>query len=559
MIRIPKLPFVSSPPNDSKVQRERQDTWNSSSSTLVGPTHAKPGRANDRKNFFLKHLPAEAPQVDDPVASQLRETQFDAVTALLKEGPKTNRFSVAAEYELEQLKRELEPADKKNIHQFRKKLINLLAANMLPANMPAAKAKKCATTLFKQAMIDHHNGESWQPIKRSFINDEHLYSSRLIPAGQMKHNGCNIFERDYQDKGVCSGTSTCTEHATNLWISEFSAAPAQKLLTDIPLFKGVRHGTLSPYGVKPGPNRARGALTRAREVATAALFLQPEKFEAALSGQEVELKLTSTSLLTAFNIAGETEGKQLADQLNAWKKLCADNPVTLKIGAGENRPPKEVKVRLAVAAFNFGVNEAALNLKLGWGDADKQNETGLKQLLGDQLQPEGEEGGWVKAYLEQKPAPSARDKKIVKELSAQIRQIWSNKSHHKDGGEPYKLAQRVALLSHQIGVVPCYNCKSGKDRTGMLDSELKREAVHLHRFGLPTPLGKDLDSDQQAVFRKVLACGGNLEIQEKNTGAPGNKVLKKFSKWGNNLSYRARIGDSQSFREARGMSGAVKS
>jgi phosphatidylinositol-4,5-bisphosphate 4-phosphatase len=138
------------------------------------------------------------------------------------------------------------------------------------------------------------------------------------------------------------------------------------------------------------------------------------------------------------------------------------------------------------------------------------------------------------------------------------RQICQENLHKKDAGEPYKLAQRIALLSQLIGVVPCYNCKSGKDRMGMLDSEIKRESVRLFRHNKPSKLGKPLSNEQQAVFRKVLANGGNLEIQEMNTGAPGNKVLKKFSSFGNSLTLGERIGDRNSFRLAKGASRSVQ-
>lgn len=37
------------------------------------------------------------------------------------------------------------------------------------------------------------------------------------------------------------------------------------------------------------------------------------------------------------------------------------------------------------------------------------------------------------------------------------------------------------MLAYEIGAVPCWNCKSGKDRTGMLDAEIKREAINYHQ------------------------------------------------------------------------------
>lgn len=78
-------------------------------------------------------------------------------------------------------------------------------------------------------------------------------------------------------------------------------------------------------------------------------------------------------------------------------------------------------------------------------------------------------------YLSQHP--SAENAQKVRTLSQQLKAIWANKTHHHDGGEPYKAALHVALLANEIGAMPCWNGKSGKDRTGMLDAEIKRETV----------------------------------------------------------------------------------
>ncbi len=64
---------------------------------------------------------------------------------------------------------------------------------------------------------------------------------------------------------------------------------------------------------------------------------------------------------------------------------------------------------------------------------------------------------------------------VVNTLARQL-MIFENNQHHKDGGEPYKLAQRLAMLAHEIDAVPA-RIVSGKDRTGMMDSEIKREII----------------------------------------------------------------------------------
>ena len=55
---------------------------------------------------------------------------------------------------------------------------------------------------------------------------------------------------------------------------------------------------------------------------------------------------------------------------------------------------------------------------------------------------------------------------IITELNDQITALWKDGSYREAGNEPYKLASRVALLSHLLGGGTVFNCKSGKDCTG---------------------------------------------------------------------------------------------
>ena len=51
-----------------------------------------------------------------------------------------------------------------------------------------------------------------------------------------------------------------------------------------------------------------------------------------------------------------------------------------------------------------------------------------------------------------------RDIATINELSAQIAEIWKDGSYREAGNEPYKLASRVALLSHLLGGGIVFNC-----------------------------------------------------------------------------------------------------
>lgn len=115
------------------------------------------------------------------------------------------------------------------------------------------------------------------------------------------------------------------------------------------------------------------------------------------------------------------------------------------------------------------------------------------------------------------------------------------------------------MLAYEIGAVPCWNCKSGKDRTGMLDAEIKREAINYHQgYSLSKP-GAKLTNEEKKLFQGVLLYSGNKEVQECNTGVAGNKVTKDlpFMLRPLALSYKTRIGDEVIRRQVQGFSSLV--
>ncbi|WP_213993213.1 inositol phosphate phosphatase SopB [Sodalis sp. dw_96] len=448
------------------------------------------------------------------------------------------------------------PAGKKEISAMlalKKEIIDNLAACIKEkTGCSRNEAKREARHQLENNIKDLLNHARWDTVKTDFSYADNQFFSTHIPAAQMKSGAENVFAAGYNDKGICSKSSDETTHAVNLWSSTFSVAQGDTRRT---LFKGIRHGVLSPYDLMAhSEERREGALARAKEVVTAALYLQPDKMAQALAGGQVELALTSTSLLTPVDIGPLTEKSQLNDQLAAWAPISA-KPLVLNIrnSHGEVVP---VNIKVDVAAFNFGVNELALGLlKLGHGMSDKMNQGALHKLLGNNLTPDAAPGGWVGQYLATAPKNAER----VTLLAKQLKTIIANKSHHNDGGEPYKAALRIGLLSHEIGIVPCWNCKSGKDRTGMLDVEMKRAAAAAHMGLAGDAIGR-LNKEGQRLMQTVLLNSGNQEIQKYNTGAEGNKSLKN-SKLVNaiigGLTLRERIGNNEIADRGKGLSDYV--
>ncbi|EHN2143795.1 type III secretion system effector inositol phosphate phosphatase [Salmonella enterica subsp. diarizonae serovar 61:l,v:z35] len=461
-------------------------------------------------------------------------------------------MSMANQMELAKVKAD-RPATKQEeaaAKALKKNLIELIAKQQ-QRGLPAKEAYRLAAATFRDAQVKHLNSQPWQTIKNTLTHNGHQYTNTQLPAADMKIGTQDIFPSAYQGKGVCSWDTKNIHHANNLWMSTVSAHEDGK---DKTLFCGIRHGVLSPYDVKDPLLRQTGAENKAKEVLTAALFSKPELITRALEGEAVNVKLVSVGLLTASNVLGK-EGTMVEDQMRAWQSLTQPGKmIHLKI-RNKDGELQTVKIKPEIAAFNVGVNELALKLGFGLKTSDSYNVEALHQLLGNDLRPEAKPGGWVGDWLAQYPD----NYEVVNILARQIKDIWKNNLHHKDGGEPYKLAQRLAMLANEIDAVPAWNCKSGKDRTGMMDSEIKREIICLHQTHTLNAPGSLPDRSGQEIFQKVLLHSGNLEIQKQNTGGAGNKVMKNLSPEVLNLSYQKRVGDENIWQSVKGISSLITS
>ncbi|HOB61175.1 MAG TPA: inositol phosphate phosphatase SopB [Candidatus Competibacteraceae bacterium] len=416
---------------------------------------------------------------------------------------------------------------------------------------------------YLDAQAELLNQQPWDTIGKTirFVdgNVQHTYQSTLTPAAQMRisdptpgvggHGQRDLFPTSYNGQGVAAHASSETTHASNLYASEFRSS------TGTVLYQGVRHAIHSAYGLDTGATRDAGNLNRARESILAALALKPQLMQQALAGQTVTFRTTSTSLVTpdAFRRGHSDEALMLREQVAAFAELSdpANQPLTLNV-IDDNGNPRQIQVKLDVATFNFGVNAGAVNwyspLVGGWTQSHGVNEEGMKKLLGS-TDPSKPLGGWVEAHLAEHPTdPNNRH---ILELSQQIREMYTSGSHRSQEHDTYKMAARLLLLTHLLEGVPLSNCKSGKDRTGMLDAEVKFLAHQLEATGeVPKP-GQPLTPEQSRIFREIAMNAGNLEVQKQNTGIGGYKTEGVDS-------ISERVGDDDARRIVRGGSKAVK-
>ena len=332
-----------------------------------------------------------------------------------------------------------------------------------------------------------------------------------------------------------------------------------------------------------GTMRAQASREMASEMAVAALVADPGKLQEALDGKTVDVSLSSISLLTPDslrNLAGgarSDERTMLNHQTEALGQLAAGNPVELRV-RDDGGALRTVTVNVQLRQFNFGVNAGAVGRAqvgpvpipsqtpgwrslMGWGFAMERNNPQMERLLGvanadglggdvgdrlflmrreaEQLAAEVDdmddymalqEGGDA-SHLDEEAAThraqlASLNKRIetLDSAAQQAKAIWASNDYRRGGGDPFKMVSRLALVGHLMGETPLFNCKSGKDRTGQLDAEVKFLATAADESGGRVPEPDQSMESWRSVRNDFVFNTGNLEMQRLNTGLPGYKL-----------------------------------
>ena len=435
---------------------------------------------------------------------------------------------------------------------------------------------------FQRAFALRMNHRPWRPVKREFEFDGQEYCSKQVPAAAMQDKGRGIFLTDYQGRGVSCADTQNLKHATNLWRSEFSIGKKQA-------FVGIRHGIHAPVGEKDKAKRQEGARVKAQESILAALAAKPGILKQALiAGEdkkaEVPTLLTSSTSVVTTGMGSGKEKKMQQMQDEAFAAFVQKKqPITLQV-PGEDGKLRDVTFKLVQPSMNIPVNWGGVGpasiITGGRRYEGRKNNQAIDQWFGKRNKKTTKrEGGLIQEFLENQNIQTEKLQKAIKEnqaageststleqelidirrqnervqdLAKQTYKIYAKGQHHHEYHDAYKLAARMVLLTYMVGGVPLYNCKSGKDRTGMLDAEVKFLAARMERDKeVPQP-GKIAKAEDRALFRKILLESGNLEVQEYNVGVRGYKTEKI-------ASIDERIADPEARKEVRGLSKSVGS
>ena len=388
--------------------------------------------------------------------------------------------------------------------------------------------KKEVKKLFQQAFRSLLDKAPWEVVSRDVqLYDDKLgqttVTSRMTPARLI---GLGDTLAKDSVNGVNSADSS-SRHIVNLWKTEASH--------------------VKPDGIKTDEQaRSAANLNRVKEMITAALNMKPELREKALAGENVELPILSVSLLSP-NFIFPGEKSMVSNQMAAFAAVN-NRPITVSIDG------REVTVKPKFIAFNYGVEKFAKSFFFGTdSNSNVYNEPAMRELLGEpktwHTKARGDAGsrfgGLVGSWLEKHAGTP--DAVKVRHLAEQIAQLQESGRYRTRLVDPYALPARLLLIAHLIGLMPAFNCKSGKDRTGQLDVAVKTLAYQMNKVPVEKLLDASVGEARRVIdlyvtdpmkkatalqlheMNRFVVNSGNLEIQRINTGFAGSKTANYWA------------------------------
>lgn len=348
-------------------------------------------------------------------------------------------------------------------------------------------------------------------------------TSKQIPLNrhfdeQFSYVKNGVFGPIVGEKGISSANRQ-ESHLINAWETKLELSKKGESENQI-LFRGIRHGIIS------GPSKEENNSTASQELLKAAALQEISDLGWSLEKAKkngISLTLNSVSMVTPDDIRAMKKGSEkqmLKDQLKALKALKDLKEIEID--------GVRIPIKTNVNAFNFGVNAGAVGFfKFGTRNQHKQNLEALKDL---------EEQ--VNATMAMKDLISDIDLKNIESLMKDIKELMATPTSYLKSDNQYEVGAKILNLTNILNSVMgsgfkcAFNCKSGKDRTGIMDGVAKAYASMAAQFNGLYPTHKDLATDESTrrIFKEtvlpILMEGGGLDITEINTDAAGFKVTE---------------------------------
>ena len=337
-----------------------------------------------------------------------------------------------------------------------------------------------------------------------------------------------------------------SEHAMNLWLTKVETGNGDKKKK---LFSGIRFAN------------SRGKEEAIRDLILATLYDQYPDFMDPISKDYkdfYEINISNVQLMTplintGLNLDNNMPFEQ-AEILEKYEDKIFQFSVPIESEDGFTRNSiRKITVKIKnIILFNFGVNKMhyRANKMFASKRSKDMNQKSLENLFGKKI---FETLSNKTRDLEYKKLESLSGKynyiinsiqdsdieirlcdiesKINKtniiNLSKQIIAMWIITDGQGDESNPTALPTRMSLLMYWLGYGVSFNCKSGKDRTGVVAAEINNLALDIEANGeIPEPY-EELNFKQKLQLMQVYDASKANSIAQANTGFDGLKVSYK--------------------------------
>ncbi len=396
------------------------------------------------------------------------------------------------------------------------------------------------------------NEITWKETKGTVGSENEKTTITATPIG-------NYFEYEDGKHGISSRSANTSKHAANVWINKVEAGEGDK--NKKPLFSAVRFA--NTRGKKTATKELLLAMAlQSCNFNTKTLFNTSQNKPYKFSVSNIQLLSPTSNFLKKFGFDGDMPFKQM-DRI---KKLCNGDQIKLVLEDSNGiKRPIYLKPDKDPVLFNFGSNDVHyskfLSLLTNKSKTYKRNLESMQTLFGknfekDENFPKDSKVGMYLAKAEEKvtkakeairkaketkndevakaakkaatvakAAKKAKNnKKIVETLSRQIVNMWKETKGNGYNDDRFGIQSRLSVLLYYLGYQVSFNCKSGKDRTGIMAVESNFIVQKINSTGKVPDYKKELDGEDKKLLRELYKASGIDQITSSCTGFRGTKT-----------------------------------
>lgn len=386
---------------------------------------------------------------------------------------------------------------------------------------------------------------TWKETKGTVGSENEKTTITATPIG-------NYFEYEDGKRGISSRSANTSKHAANVWINKVEAGEGDK--NKKPLFSAVRFA--NTRGKKTATKELLLAMAlQSCNFNTQTLFDTSQNKPYKFSVSNIQLLSPTSNFLKKFGFDGDMPFKQM-DRI---KKLCNGEQIKLELEDSDGMErPIYLKPDKDPVLFNFGSNDVHyskfLSLLTNKSKTYKRNLESMQMLFGENFEkdenfPKDSKVGMYLAKADTagkkvtkakeairkaketkndevaKAAKKAKNnKKIVETLSRQIVNMWKETKGNGYNDDRFGIQSRLSVLLYYLGYQVSFNCKSGKDRTGIMAVESNFIVQKINSTGEVPDYKKELDGEDKKLLRELYKASGIDQITSSCTGFRGTKT-----------------------------------